>query len=131
MVLVVVVVLLLLLSLTSSLLLLLPLSRHSRLVPPTPPNAPRTQALHKSNHHPTTLALLSAIPHAVVFLPAPPQSKGGAANESVLVDDLKDFVKGAVRLVHGVAKSSGGGDAAKKGEGGADGEDTPTAYSHR
>lgn len=69
--------------------------------------------------------------------PAPPtsspaQSKGGAANESVLVDDLKDFVQGAVRLVHGAAKNSGGGDGEKKGGGGGTaGEDTPTAYSNR
>eukprot|EP00903_Cladosiphon_okamuranus_P014515 g13464.t1 len=61
------------------------------------------------------------------------KSKGGAANESVLVDDLKDFVQGAVRLVHGVANSSGGGDAEKSGveAGGPAGEDVPTAYSHR
>eukprot|EP00752_Nemacystus_decipiens_P011823 g10491.t1 len=62
-----------------------------------------------------------------------PNSKGGAVNESVLVDDLKDFVQGAVRLVHGVAKSCGTGDADKKkgGGGGAAGEDSPTAYSKR
>lgn len=63
----------------------------------------------------------------------PPQSKGGAVNESILVDDLKDFVQGAVRLVHGVAKSSRGddGEKEKKGAGDTAGEDTPTAYSHR
>lgn len=59
------------------------------------------------------------------------QSKGGEANESVLVDDLKGFVQRAVKLVHGVAaaikekEARGGAPKARTGE------DAPTAYSHR
>ncbi|CAM9392875.1 unnamed protein product, partial [Ectocarpus sp. 13 AM-2016] len=63
-----------------------------------------------------------------------PESKGGAANESVLVDDLKGFVRSAVRLVHSVAESGGKEEKAGSSPGGVKegaGEDTPTAYSNR
>lgn len=54
------------------------------------------------------------------------------ANESVLVDDLKGFVQGAIRLLHGVAKGGGDGATAVAAEGAKErADDAPGGYTNR
>lgn len=53
-------------------------------------------------------------------------------NESVLVDDLKGFVQGAIKLLHGVAKGEAAATAAGMAEGGKERtDDAATGYTNR
>lgn len=77
--------------------------------------------------------------HDSEYPPSPPllthgvvKAKGGAVNESILVDDLKGFVDGAIRLLHGVAKGDTTAAAAAGAEGGKERiDEAPTGYTNR